>query len=321
LNLFPSPFKSEKSFFSQKLVLYSKRLLEEYQSWSNDLFDKTSKEPEITRLENNKVYLSKPKVASDSFLSKFKDANLRNMISKSWSRVKMLNVNNEQRDTIKIFYCDFGFESIISREEICIRAFPIISRIVPRFSYECTLNNGDLVKKLATIRSQNDFVDFNYLNDNLDYGFLSQIPLNIDFTESLEYLQDISRESSYLVTIYDKVTNQNIIDKIITNSLLDLKNHIFPCIVSHINSINDFYVQKDDPLSQEALNNLQIEIQNKVATNGLKKMEYDTVNINKLCVSIYHEDNQYYRAKIHSIFNSERKVKLKKQLLSLFDFI
>ena len=224
----------------------------------------------------------------------------------------MLTENNEQRDTIKIFYCDFGFESIISREEICIRAFPIISRIIPRFSYECTLNNDDLVKKLATIRSQNDFVDFNYLNDNLDYGFLSQIPLNIDFTESLENIQDMSRESSYLVTIYDKVTNQNIIDKIITNSLLDLKNHIFPCIVSHINSIKDFYVQKDDPLSQEALNNLQIEIQNKVATNSLKKMEYDAVNINKLCVSIYHEDSQYYRAKIHSIFNSERKVKLKK---------
>ena len=316
MNLFPSPFKSDKSFSSQKFVLYSKRLLEKYQSLSNDLFDKIYKEPEITRLENNKVYMSKPKVASDSFLCKFKDANLKNMISNCWSRVKMLTENNEKRGTIKIFYCDFGFESVVSREEICIRAFPVISRIIPRFSYECTLNNDELVKKLATIRSQNDFVDFNYLNDNLDYGFLSQIPLNIDFTESLENIQDMSRESSYLVTIYDKVTNQNIIDRIITNSLLDLKNHIFPCTVSHINSIKDFYVQKDDPLSQEALNNLQIEIQNKVATNSLKKMEYDAVNINKLCVSIYHEDGQYYRAKIHSIFNSERKVKLKKRLLS-----
>ena len=150
LNLFPSPFKSDKSFSSQKFVLYSKRLLEKYQSLSNDLFDKISKEPEITRLENNKVYMSKPKVASDSFLCKFKDANLRNMISKCWSRVKMLTENIEQRGTIKMFYCDFGFESIVSREEICIRAFPVIGRIIPRFSYECTLNNDDLVKNLST---------------------------------------------------------------------------------------------------------------------------------------------------------------------------
>ena len=209
---------------------------------------------------------------------------------------------------IKLFYCDFGFELFAPPKDLNIRAFPILSRINPRFSYECTLKDEDLIKKLAEVRSQNDFVDFNYLNDRLDYSFLSQIPLRVDFTESFESFKDVSRKSSYLASIYDKNSNQNIIDKIIAVSLIDLKNHKFPCIVSHINSINDFYVQKVDRLSQEALDNLQAEIQNKVATNSLKKLENNSVSLNKLCVSIFHEDNQYYRAKIASIFNSDRKV-------------
>jgi hypothetical protein len=297
-----------KEFSSQKLILYSKRLLEEYQAWSNDEDQKHPKEPEITQFVVNQLYLAKPKVANDRFLINFKDAHLRELLSKCWSRVQVVSVNEEGRGAIKLFYCDFGFESVVMPKDLAICTFLPFNRLIPRFTYECILSNDDLTSKLAVARSENDFVDFNYLNDRLDYSFLSQMPLRVDFSESLEKLNDMSRKNSYVVSVYDRASNQNIIDLIIKNSLIELKNHIFPCIVSHITTINDFYVQKVDPISEQALINLHEEIQHKVANNQLKKLESTEVCLNKLCVSIYHEDKQYYRAKITAIYNSERMV-------------
>jgi len=310
LNLFPSPYLPSKEFSSQKLILYSKRLLEEYQAWSIaiDLDQKVSKEPAITQLVANQLYLAKPKVRNDRFLINFKDAYLRELLSKCWSRVKVISVNEEEKGTIKLFYCDFGFESVVMSKDLAICPCNPMNRLTPRFTYECILNNDELISKLAVARSENDFVDFNYLNDRLDYSFLSQIPLKVDFTESLEKLNEMSRKNFCVVSVYDRTSNQNIIDLVIKNSLIELKNHIFPCIVSHINTVNDFYIQKVDPVSEQALTNLHEEIQNKVANNQLKKLESTEVCLNKLCVSIYHEDKQYYRAKITAIYNSERMV-------------
>jgi hypothetical protein len=250
LNLFPSTYLPSKEFSSQKPFLY-----EEYQAWSNDEYQKYPKEPEITQFVVNQINLAKSKVANDLFLINFKDAHLRELLSKCWSRVKVVSVNEKDRGAIKLFYCDFGFESVVMPKDLAICTFFPFNKLIPWITYECILNNDDFTSKLAVARSENDFVVFNYLNYCLDHSFLIQMLLRVDFSESLEKLNDMSKLND----------------------------------ISHITTINDFYVQKVDPISEKALINLHEEIQHEVAShNQLKKLESTEVCLNKLCVSIYH---------------------------------
>ena len=269
------------------------------------------KETAVTSF-NQSLYICKPTATNNEFLNDLKDPNLRNLISKCWSRVKILtDTTAKNLNKIKIYFCDFGFESDFNLNELRIYQVPVVARVYPQFSYECILNRKDLISKLADVRLKNDFIDFNYLNEQTNCEFLCQIPLRIDFMQYLDNLIEAPKQRLHLVDIYNKESNQNIIDSLLEKSLNELKNFAFPCIISHIDSINDFYIQKVDPVSEEMLNNLQVEIQSKVLNNKLKKLESLDISLNKLCISFYNQDEQYYRAKIISIYNSERKVKNK----------
>ena len=308
LTLFPSPYLQNEDFKDFKFMLYSKRLLDQYEVWSKEIDNLMVKEQELTSF-NEIFFLAKIRRVHTEFLKDLKDKNLIEIISKCWSRVRIVSFSSERNvKMVMLHYCDFGFESFFHLNDLSLYKYPIRARLDPKFSYELTLSKQDLLDKLAQIRAINDFIDLNYLNKQMNYEFLGKIPLRVDFSRSLISFKEASSQDSYAVEIYNKVTNQNIIDSIIENAVMELKKYVFPCIISHINSLDDFYIQKVDPVSQEALNNLQAEIQTKINDNALKKLESSQVALNKLCVAFYGEDSQYYRAKIIAIYNSERKV-------------
>lgn len=178
-------------------------------------------------------------------------------------------------------------------------------KILPVNLYECRLNRLDLARKLSLACKQNDFIDSIYLNDSFDsmHQILCSHRLQVDFSQS--FLSPETNTYFYTVDLIEKSSNSNLIDLIISYSFKNIENYLFPCIISHINSVDDFYIQKEDPNNQDLLNKLQETIQEKVTGNKLPKLR--SVETNKLCVSFYEEDSQFYRAKIIGFENDSLK--------------
>jgi hypothetical protein len=164
--------------------------------------------------------------------------------------------------------------------------------IAPCYVYECQLNQLKLEAKLAESTATNNFIDFDYLNKMLPS--FSDTLGSSDYSVSFDLTQ--TSHCPYQVDLTEKTTSTNLIDMAIRLALADIDKHSFPCIITHVNSIRDFYVQKIDKSNEQLLADLQELIQSKCANQELKQL--DSLELNQLCVAFYPEDGQFYRAKI-----------------------
>ena len=98
------------------------------------------------------------------------------------------------------------------------------------------------------------------------------------------------------VDLINTTSKENLLNTIIRNCTAEIYNYSFHCVVSHINTLHDFYVQKVDEPTSELLLKLQSKIQEKVATNQVTNLE--KISVNKLCIAYFNDDENYYRAKI-----------------------
>ena len=311
LNLFDGPHLREKFSEQQLLTLSSKRLMEQFKFYSNYFNESIklsanseSNEIAIKSLNKGDIVLSKTKSAS--FLSSLRP-DVRELIQNRWCRVK---IKSNQDRVIRLYYCDFGLEEEFAYNESSkeldykfAKLLPL-AKVIPKLLFECNLDKWDLEAKLKEAVKQNDFIDFNYMNNKVDVSFLSSRAFKVNFAKLLS-TPTLSNESSdvFTVDVYNKKSNKNIIDSIVDKAVRDLGEHMFTCILTHVNSTKDFYIQKYDPISEEILAELQQTIQDKVLENKLASLE--RVEPNKLCVSFYEVDSQYYRAKIINL--SENK--------------
>lgn len=130
--------------------------------------------------------------------------------------------------------------------------------------------------------------------------------LKVDFTEALKQMSRISSTvKKYTIDIFNSSGSENLIDTIIRKSLLRVPNHTFQCVISHVYLYNDFYVQKEDSFTAELLNNLQRSIQENVS----KMKNIQNLELNKMCIALFEDDEQYYRAKIVS-FSNESEIEV-----------
>lgn len=264
-------------------------------------------------MKRGDLFLAKPKRFDTPSLVCLKDA-LRNTVGNNWSRVQIRERLDAEVDIkqLVLFFCDYGFEIEFNpkRVEFDFLQMPIYSKICPLFVYECVLNERNVAKKLYQARKHNQLCDdlfFNeYITKNADS--LASIPLQADFTQALKQMDQapLNSQDKLSVDLIDCHSNENLLNTIIRDSYADISNYIFRCILSHINSVNDFYVQKMDEPTSELLKDLQDKIQEKVRGNQLKCLE--KLALNKLCVAYFEEDDNYYRAKITRYNSSSNKI-------------
>ena len=257
-------------------------------------------------LKKGELILVKP-TDENPLLSILKE-NIASLIRNEWSRVQVTSIESSPagEKMVTLFYSDYGFETINEIETLAknysFAQMPVQFKIWPAFIYECELNKNTLLAKLTEAKIKNEFIDTFYLNEFVFMSFkkLASMSLKVDFTEALKQMSRISSAvKKYPIDIINPARNENFIDTIIRNSLLKVSNHTFQCVISHVFLYNDFYVQREDPFTAELLDNLQISIQEKV--DQMKTMQ--TLELNKLCIALFDEDGQYYRAKIVGFSN------------------
>jgi len=138
-------------------------------------------------------------------------------------------------------------------------------------------------------------------------GKLAGLKLKADFTYNLGS-PGLTPANRFVVDIYDKASGQNIIDMIIADALADISHHRFPSVVTQVYRYSDFYIQKIDPVSAKLLENLQFDIQEMLVGSRLKPVVRP--ELNKLCVALFIEDGQYYRAKIIGFSNNNSEIEV-----------
>ena len=84
-----------EDFKDFKFLLYSKRLLDQYEVWSKEIDNLMVKEQELTSF-NEIFFLAKIRRVHTEFLKDLKDKNLIEIISKCWSRVRIVSFSSER---------------------------------------------------------------------------------------------------------------------------------------------------------------------------------------------------------------------------------
>ena len=249
-------------------------------------------------MKENELYLSR--TTSESFLNSIVNSRVRKMIKSYYSRVR---VNHVKADYVEIFYCDYGLEDRIKlvAADATMSAYagykflkmPHHLLLWPVFVYKCKLDNAQLHARLNKYAlDENSFLDSNYVNEKLSSmnELLSEKSLRVSLLN--EKALDATRES-LVVDLKLAETNKSLIDAILDSALSEIGKKVFECVIVHINSVDDFYIQKEDEWTIARIDSLQEKIQQKVGNKELKQLE--RVEMNKLCVAHYDEDDQFYR--------------------------
>ena len=307
LNLFIEPQFAQTSV--ERVYLYTDNLLEQlacYNKYLSSFLCNTSiKVLTVDMLKPGDLVLAKPKSAH--FLASLNEK-IRVLIDNNWSRVQ---IRSKASKSTVLLYADYGFEDCLTSTEADTYEFvsmPVQLKIWPLFVYECVLNKNQLSRKLDEAKNVNDFIDSTYLNEYMAtkaFDMLATACFKVDFTQSLQQMDQASTSSLFTVDLLEAVSGQNVIDRVIECGLADIGSQTFVCVVTHIYLYNDFYVQKYDPVNSKLLDTLQVEIQKKIECNQLKPLAQ--LELNKLCISFYNEDQQYYRAKIIGYNNANEK--------------
>ncbi|RNA16358.1 maternal tudor isoform X1 [Brachionus plicatilis] len=152
--------------------------------------------------------------------------------------------------------------------------------------YELKLNKSSYLKKYNSACIHSDFVDAELIDQNLDH--FKNKKFSLDLSQAFSHA-----ELTNQAELISAENGKNLIDLVIEQSFKNINYHRFLCLISHINSIEDFYIQK---LSMDTLlKELQETVQIKVQTNKLQPIR--STDNNKLCVAAF-EDGCFYRAKI-----------------------
>lgn len=298
------------TFHDKKIYIYTDHLLERLAEYQNIVIDHickaTGTQKPVTSLVKGNIYLTT--TTSAEFLSSIQIPMVQNLIANGFSRVRVNRMTKNTRTGyrfVHITYLDYGIEDMIRYQEDVndvtftsysnYKFYPIYRQLLlwPTFLFECRLDKNKLVNKLHSLAlKENSFLDPDYINTKInDIGSaLNRIPLRV---ELLTPLGRQPEEPPFVVDLYNKTTNQNIIDIIFDNALKSISNFMFECIIVHVNTVDDFYIQKQDAYTKDTLNALQARIQDKVAKGELKPVEH--VELNKLCVAFFHDDQQFYR--------------------------
>lgn len=296
--------QSIKSIRFQKFFVYSKQLLEKNKFQHQNL-EKNLSAVHVENVKENCIYFVKCK--SQTFLSSLKD-HVRLMIENYFSRVKI--INKPAANQFTLFYLDYGLIDLFQASNLSDYEFYSInihSKILPTLTIECILSPDKLAKKLMKAKDKNDFIDAFYLNSVASRMLTSLKSFKVDFTEYFKQLHQKSTTSNlFTVDLIDPTDNQSIIDKIIDLGLKEIASHSFLSIITHFTNVKSFYVQKFDQENTRLLDDLQLTIQKKIAANQLQPLLKPVLN--KLCISFYNDDEQYYRAKIISFNEIECEV-------------
>jgi hypothetical protein len=318
----PGETSSSHDFFgNEKLYLYSERTLDELAQF-NKLFDGASKNLEhqlkVTSLRKNEVYLSRTRCRT--FLDTISNERVREIVRKSWLRVRVKDISANPttgKQQYEIIYCDLGIETSLSCKEsigasgatdlIYDTNFKFVSvppklLLWPTFVFECYLDKSKINAKLNKIAlDELSFIDPDYINQKLDSmrPLLSKTPLQVALLN--EKALNLYTEKA-VVDLTERPSEgrenacSNLIDTIFALALTGVNDYLFECVIVHVNSVEDFYVQKVDAHTVNSMTVLQSTIQAKVQNNELKPLHH--VDLNKLCVAFFTDDEQYYRAKV-----------------------
>lgn len=264
---------------------------------------------ELKFLKRGDLLLSR--TDSKEFLNSIRIDEIRKLIASNWSRVRIKSIQIDKQNLkkyINITYIDYGLEDQLTyaesvNDEITFMNYknykfvpmPEEFKAIPVFNYQFNLNTNELLSKMNEASRRSEFIDMIYLNETVrnekTYNNFFQMRFLVDFSHTL------SLTNNCQVDLFECKSGKNLIDMIIENAIHTLfKDAQFDIILVHVNTIDDFYVQKDHSDIQDQLVNLQKTIQSKVEANKLTKMK--SIEINKLCVSYFDDDGQYYRAKI-----------------------
>ncbi|CAF0937993.1 unnamed protein product, partial [Brachionus calyciflorus] len=278
----------------ENLVEFTEKMTENLKANVNELKIKTIKKGD--------VFLSRTR--NSKFLANIKSEKIRNFISKYYCRIFI----EEKKNYLQIFYIDFGYQDIIPFENEILSndykmlTIPLQFKIIPQFLLEVKPSKLDYIKKLNNAVKFNDFIDSDFINSNLKE--ISSLIFKIDFSQAFYS----STEPIFQVDLVEKDgKNQNLIDLLIEKTFTNLTNYNFETTISHLNSAEDFYVQKIkfDSLLKDLQEIIQYKIQNK------KLQRLKSIETNKLCVSGF-EDGCFYRARIigfgHKLMNSDEIV-------------
>ncbi len=311
----------------ETFYIFSKTLLNQLDIFNRLLFDyekqsrAATSNRSVEELKKDHFYLTRTK--SEKFLSNISNVEIRNMIQSSWCRIKVTAIHYHSATStryISILYYDYGLEDLLDYEEHFDKTtdttfmtytdyqflqMPIQFLLWPKFVYECVLDNKKLEQELKNIALNiNSFIDADFINSRMSHAIgqvLNTMRLRIKLLNE-ECLNEF--KSPPIVDIFDALTSKNLIEIIFSNCVNELNSYLFPCVVVHVNSADDFYVQKVDEASVKILDNLQSKIQFKVQENKLEPVKQAIVN--KLYVAQYDEDSQYYRAKVIGIESDQK---------------
>jgi len=302
--------------------IYSKTLLNRFQLHYNFIIDKSLKLICLDSVRKGDMILFRRK--SKAFLESLNDE-IRPLIENYLSRVRVKSISTCKttgNKTYSLFYCDFGFTDFLqvsSSQTITSNRIPttvdyevyamtVQSKILPLFTFECSLDKSYMLDALLKAKQKNDFVDAFYLNSVITrmFKWLSSVQLKVNFTQSLceKFQANAPPSNIFTVDLFDSSDMQPIVGKIIDYGLKDIVNHSFLCVITHFNHLNNFYVQKFDEGNTVLLDKLQETIQLKVATNKLLPVTVPVLD--KLCIALYTDDQQYYRAKVIKFVNSKQ---------------
>lgn len=139
---------------------------------------------------------------------------------------------------------------------------------------------SDIERKLAEATSRNEFFDAAYLVTSLNaqHSSLGTLMFQVDFSPALlsNSVSNGSSSSSESSTIYKadlSIAGENFIDYLIRNGLNRIERQPFACYITHVNSVEDFYVQKSDPITQNILNTLHATIEAKCNSGKLNPLK------------------------------------------------
>ena len=266
-----------------KLVEFSQRLAE---------FVKSSGEQRVKVFKQGDICLSRTR--SQQFLNSIEDKKVVDLVRLFYTRVL---ISEARADCVKIYYIDLGIEDTLKFSHVQqltdykFLQLPLQFKLQPQFLYELTFNKASYATKFNSASKHNDFIDAQLIADNLSCFINKQF--YVDFAPTFNNQQEQAESANNQAELTCVINGKNLIDLVIEQSFTRIHNYAFVTQVSHINSIEDFYIQK---VSMDCLlKQLQESIQIKVEGNKLEPLR--SIETNKLCVAVF-EDGLFYRAKI-----------------------
>lgn len=112
---------------------------------------------------------------------------------------------------------------------------------------------------------------------NAQHSSLSSLTFQVDFSPAL-LSNSVSNgngnsESSTVYKADLSIAGENFIDYLIRNGLNRIDRQTFGCFITYVNSVEDFYVQKSDPFTQNIINTLHATIEAKRNSGKLNPLK------------------------------------------------